>query len=442
MCSREYCPALREAHDHTPERMEEKQPDKLSLALEPESAAIFCQYMSQKQSSSNLTEGDRNLTSYLIVDIGGGTVDISAHCLVGGPEPHIRVIYPPTGNDCGGTKVNNNFKQFLGSIVKDIKFDRYFSTADPVINSRNQFTLDVLVNEKFEMQKKVFKESDKAYKGEIELPSTFFKTYESDLLQSILENTDLTVDLVEQDLRISHKDMSEFFKDVIDGIISCIRNTLEEVRNISYIYLVGGFGGTKYVENIVREEFEKNGIKCIVPVEPAYAVVKGAALFKTNPNLIECRKVDATYGIGLLIPFKQGLHDPKYIWKDDDNQFQCDNIFKTVVEKGDVVGPGEVFSMTFYPASHNQKAMTIEFYSSQDKDIFYVTGEWGIGKCKPRHTVTKIGKINIDMPDPDGDKNRGVDVMFNFSHTEIKVRAFDITSKTEVKVVLDFLTAT
>ena len=444
LCSREYCPALKEVHNYIPERVEEEQPDKLSLALEPESAAIFCQYMSQNQSSNNpANDGDIELksTNYLIVDIGGGTVDISAHCLARGIEPHIKVIHPPTGNNCGGTRVNDNFKIFLEDMVKDTEFHRFTSTPDQLTNSRNSYILDLLLNEKFEMQKKVFNEDDTNYKGGIELPSAFFETYEYELLQSILEdNHDSAVELVDQDLRISHKVMSGFFKDVVKGIVQSISETLKDVGNIKYIYLVGGFGGTKYVQKVIKEEFEKNDIRCIVPVEPAYAVVRGAALFKLNPNIIECRKVDATYGIDTNIPFKPGLHDPKYKWINDDNYEKCKNIFSTVVEKGDIVGTGEVFLTTFYPVQHNQKSMLIKFYSSQETDIFYVTGEWGIGKCEPRHTVTKIGQIIIDMPVLEGDKTRSVDVMFSFSHTEIQVRAFDKTSKTEVKIVLDFVT--
>ena len=107
-----------------------------------------------------------------------------------------------------------------------------------------------------------------------------------------------------------------------------------------------------------------------------------------------------------------------------------------------VVGTAEVFSLTFVPTYHNQKSMLIKFYSSQDKDIFYVTGEWGIVELEQRHTVSEIGQINIDMPVPDGDKNWDVEVVFSFSHTEIKVRAFDTTSNTEVKAVFDILTST
>ena len=41
--------------------------------------------------------------NYLVVDIGGGTVDLASHCIVGS---HIEEIAPPAGSFCGGTAVN------------------------------------------------------------------------------------------------------------------------------------------------------------------------------------------------------------------------------------------------------------------------------------------------------------------------------------------------
>jgi hypothetical protein len=432
---------LNEAYTHVPDEIDEEKPDKLSLALEPESAAIYCQYISQKQGSFKISK--KKSTSYLIVDIGGGTVDISAHCLVANPEPHIRVIHEPTGNNCGGTRINEEFRHFLAELVHDTKFfGQFLSTHDKIKNSTNQNVLDQLINEQFEVQKKIFGEMFQKYKGSIELPCVFYSTYKHVLMQGVDEKGESMVKLVDQDLRISKEAMSGLFSKVVDGIVKCINTVLRELENIEFMYFVGGFGGSKYVEKVISEEYKKKGIQCIVPAEPAYAVARGAALFRMNPGVIESRRVDATYGIYTNVNFEEGLHDPKYKITNDDGKYECANIFNTVVEKGDIVGIGEVFLVTYCPASHNQKSMLIRLYSSQEKDIFYVTGEWGRGKCKPRHTVTKIGAISISMPDLSGDKQRRVDVMFNFSHTEMKVRAFDRTSKTEVKAVFNFLTTT
>ena len=179
-----------------------------------------------KISFFNHDSDDEASVSYLIVDIGGGTVDISTHCLVRNPEPHINVIYPPTGNDCGGKKINDAFKKFLEDLVKDNGFSCFTSTGDPAENSGNQVELNKLLNEMFEAQKVLFGENYvRGYKGGIELPSAFFKEYEHDIRQSIIEKTESVLKLVDQDLRLSHKVMSGIFESVVKGIIERIHQT-------------------------------------------------------------------------------------------------------------------------------------------------------------------------------------------------------------------------
>lgn len=442
LCSREFFPAaLQVASSHPPERIEEDNPDKVSLALEPECAAVFCQYTSEQQHV--VCPQDHLLSTYLIVDIGGGTVDISAHCLKTFPQKHIQVVIPPTGSDYGGSKVNIEFRNFLQTLVHDIDFERFIGTPDEVVNAENEVCLNELLNESFEISKTTFGDednTDSTDKLTIELPYEFLETYKHDLKQGIVDYGEDQVQLVGQDLRISYRLMSKFFEAIKEQIIRSIASVMEDVKKIEAVYLVGGFGGCKYMENAIQEHFNGKNIKCIVPVEPAYAVVKGAVLHRLNPTLITSRKVDATYGSTVISDFIDGLHDPKYKWINDEGEPKCKKIFKTIVERGDVVGCGEVFTYTAHPANHNQSSIYIEFYSSLEKDIFYVTGERGRNSRKQSATVTKIGEITVNMPDLTGDRDRKVDVTFDFSHTEIQVKAFDRTSTNEVKTVLDFLT--
>lgn len=399
--------------------------------------------MTQKQAASFCKSYEPyTATRYIIVDIGGGTLDISAHRIVKGQQPHIKVIHPPTGNDCGGTCVNKEFEKFLQKLVRDNDFECFISTPDMRDNIENQVFLSVLLNENFEKQKTLFGDrTTSTGKLSIELPTLFMKTYSHDLKQGIAEIGESMVKLVDQELRISHEQMQAFFKPVIDGIIKCIDETLEDLQKPEKIYLVGGFGGSRYVVKAIQEQYESDGIKCVVPLEPAYAVVRGAVLFKQNPSIVESRKVDATYGVEVCIPFKEDSHISKYKYIDDDGKLMSNHIFSTIVERGDVVEAEEMFMMSLSPSSHNQRSLLLQFYSSQEKDIFYVTGEWGLRSRNARATVTKLGEIVVQMPIMTGDKNRTVDVTFDFSHTEIKVKAFDKTSKNEKKTVLDFLTS-
>ena len=52
---------------------------------------------------------------YLVIDIGGGTVDIASQYIVG---DQIEKIAPPVGNSsCGGATVNKEFSNFSKSLL-------------------------------------------------------------------------------------------------------------------------------------------------------------------------------------------------------------------------------------------------------------------------------------------------------------------------------------
>ena len=361
-----------------------------------------------------------------------------------GTQKYIRVIHPPTGNDHGGVRVNKEFQGFLQNLVKDEGFKSFLCTDDESVNAKNQAHLNELLNENFEKQKVLFGDKeDSAESGQlsIELPYEFLEAYHSDLQEGIKNIGGPQAKLVGQDLRISYELMAKFFEPIRDGILECIAQTLEDVEEkVEKIYLVGGFGGCKYLFRAIEESFGGE-YKYVVPREPAYAVVRGAVLSRLYPNMIECRKVDATYGIDTNLTFIEDIHDPEYYWINDDREPTCSSVFSTIVERGDLIGSGEVFEKAYYPASHYQTGMEIVFYCSMEKDVWYVTGRRGKGsRTMEPVKVHKIGKIIIEMPDMTGDKSRAVYVTFDFSHTEIQVQAFDRTSGNEISTVLDFLT--
>ena len=277
----------------------------------------------------------------------------------------------------------------------------------------------------------------------IELQYEFLETYHSKLQEGLSTMGDSVAKLVGQDLRISYNLMAKFFEPVRDGIIQCIEQTLEEVEEkIEKIYLVDGFGGCRYLFREIKAKFGDRNYQYVVPCEPSYAVVKGAVLHCLKPNTVEFRKVDATYGIEINSFFIDNLHDPEYRCTDDDGKYRFSFLFSTIVERGDLVGGDEVFANHFYPTSYNQTGMKFNFYCSIEKDVWYVTGKRGKGSRTAEPVkVLKIGTIEIEMPDLRGDKNRAVDITFDFSHTEIQVQAVDRTSKNEVETVLNFLTS-
>ena len=387
-----------------------------------------------------------------MVDIGGGTVDITAYRISSSPEEHIEVILPAIGNDCGGSMVNKKFEKFLGELVGDRTFARYIDTGDEALKATHRARMNELINITFERQKIIFGEKGGVGgRVSIRLPDTFMKQYHSKLVEGIRKMGNSQIELSSGDLRIAYPKMKEFFQPVVEGLLQCLTEALQSVpaeEEIETIYIVGGFGGSKYIYNAITEEFG-DCYKYITPTENDFAVVHGAVLFRQNPNIVHARRADATYGVRVNIPFQEGKHKEEYKWVNEKGDVLCENIFSTFVEKGDIVPTSEVVVTEYIPAKLHQQQMHFDIYSSPEKDVWYTTGR------KPTSTdlaeVQKIGELMIPFPKEDSEEGpqgsdvtiveRTVEVTFDFSHTEIQVRGYEKISHKEIKVVLDFLSS-
>ena len=382
---------------------------------------------------------------YLVVDIGGGTVDISAHRVSSTPDQHIQVVHPPTGNDCGGLRVNKEFAMFLEGLVNDEGFSRYLQKNDPVTNAKHSAELNELINETFEAQKIIFGSKGGVgaranSKLAIRLPFTFLDFYKDEIDKSISQKKYTRLTQVGQDLRIEYSVMDDFFQPVVKGMLECISQTLENVEaKVDTIYLVGGFGGSQYIYKVITNTFG-DSYKYITPAEPNFAVICGAVIFRKTPDIVRARKADATYGVRCSMHFDPLIHNPESKWINDDGKEQCSDIFCTIVERGDLICGEEVFTKLFWPAEHQQTTVNCRIYSTLEKDVWYTNGKrgWGSSGTFPVK-LHKIGEFDVQMPNLEGDKNRKIEITFDFSHTEIQVKGYDCTSGNEVKVALDFL---
>lgn len=442
LCSQQPFSRLIVASDTLPSIPIELAPDRLSLALEPESASLYCHEMLKRGLVAPFCDnpsGPFAPHSYLLVDIGGGTVDISAHKVIDRNEnnnPVIEELHIAVGNDCGGTRVNQQFAKFLEGLVDDTNFSKFIETADVEVNIRNKCELNHLINVVFEEQKLVFGRLPVENRREVvvQLPVSMLDIYEQNMRFGIKTAFSSHAKLVRQNLRISAEKMEQFFEPVMSGTISCIKEVLHNVGElIDVIYLVGGFGGCPYIYSKMLNEF---GIsyRCIVPPNPEFAVVEGSVLFHADPTVIQSRRADATYGKSVIRPFDSKIHDISHRFLDDDNMPFCDDLFQVIVEVGDIVHPRNVYTCTSQPTKKFQKNMCIEIFRSpyRAEETWYVLGV-GSGE------IEKIGELVIDFSEQKSDKSREVNFFFDFSHTEIQVTAYDKSSGYEIKAVIDFL---
>ena len=218
-----------------------------------------------------------------------------------------------------------------------------------------------------------------------------------------------------------------------------MRDALEQLRDkINTVYLVGGFGGCKFVShNIEKAIHEYHGDlydNVVCPRNPDLAVTIGAVMWRKDPNIIQSRIADATYGISIAPVFNASKHDEHYRFIDEDDKPRCDYVFEVFVLKGEVT-KDEVYKTTLIPYSQSYTQVCTDLYCTTDDGVQYVISKDG------KATVLKIGKLVLDTPNPDNVPKieRKFDILMDFSGTEIQAKAkYSITGK-EVKTVCDFL---
>ena len=260
------------------------------LALEPESAAVHCQH---KAKVAGRRKEEVRPDRYLVVDIGGGTADIA------NVSSHIEEDALLSGNFWGGTTVNEEFSKFLQDFVDDPEFSCYIQSGSPEKEARHKADLNELLYATFETQKRRFGSGDGRDSYLIEFPRSFVKLYEDSLVKkgkTLKKAGDKSV-RVEDDgevMRIRKSKMAEFFQPAIDGIIFLIESHLQKsksARTIDTIYLVGGFGGCKYLRNqlqeVIKKTFRGFTFRFPIPPQPELAVIRGATTVRCDPNIVD-----------------------------------------------------------------------------------------------------------------------------------------------------------
>ena len=435
----------------------ESNPDRLTLALEPEAAAIYCQTMGVKDvQESCRVLGSLTSKRYVVIDIGGGTVDITAHRH--DQQKGIEVITEPIGNDCGGMKVNYEFAKLMQKIFQDessdknpsLRFPRFLDSSEPTVAAARHAVVNFFIHKELEDAKAIFGSRANGKPGieddneevVIKIPFEMGSFYGPEKIeQSVEALNDDRIQLDDDAIYIKYSKMKEIFKPAVDGILSCVSSVLEKVKqDIDTIYLVGGFGGCAYIFDQISTLVVEKGsnIQIIVPKDHHLAVSQGAVKYRLNPDVIHSRIMDASYGTSICAPFIPERHSMKYFVGIDSRGIpRRRDVFLYYVERGEMMSSDEVVTGELSPLSDAATAMTIDLFSTYDDDVEYIKDE----EENSIPSIRKIGEIHVDMPN---EKNlprelRIVEMTMDFSHTEIQVRARYTVNNVEVKATIDFL---
>ena len=363
-----------------------------------------------------------------------------------------RSILEPAGNEYGGIKVNKDFERFITELVGAEKVKKFQEKE-----RKHSALWNELIYLEFEKEKVAFGDRvDVSHsKPEHEYLSLRLDAKLCDLFETafpcdhIQQGVSFASD--DQVLHISHSIIEgRFFRPVADGAMQCIRSALQQINErVDTAYLVGGFGGCKYIYSYLRAQLQTQGIRVIEAKESNLTVIRGAVRFGYNPQVIASRKADATYGITTSVPFDSKKHDKSHRYQDSRNQYYCNNILYVCVEKGEVIPSDRVFTTDVTPPLKTQTTMILKIVMTNQTGVEYTQDKQG------NKNVTEIGSLVLTLPTSsesdtkqnaaaaDDSAKRNVRITLDFSGTELKARAHfndmkEDTSK-DIITIVDFL---
>jgi molecular chaperone DnaK (HSP70) len=379
----------------------------LLLCLEPEGASIQC----REDAEDTLKEKMIKDTVVLVLDCGGGTVDITVHKLKSDPEENFlcEEILPSSGGCEWGSKyVDIYFEEFLCEFFGDELYNIYLKNAVARLEILKYFEM---LKRKFNPGKDERSRLQLSYLSEDLTPTKL-----SELVEKHNKNSPSEIQLKQRGascIDIPPMLMMSFFKPLFENIMSKVETLLDQAKqkvgySAKFIFMVGGFSESPYLKNEVKKRFETETLSVLVPRRPQVSVIRGACMYGLNPRTITSRIAKKTYGINTLTTFDPERHpeEKKVVIEGEDF---CEDVFDIFVRKDESVSIDEFHTKTYCPVRSRQTVMRIIFYCTDATEVDFVD-EKG---------VSQLGELSIDIGKPFQsveDKTVKVTLMFGTTH--------------------------
>ncbi|KAF9186891.1 hypothetical protein BGZ50_002235 [Haplosporangium sp. Z 11] len=360
---------------------------RLIIVSEPEAAAMYCQ---SKGDQFNLQKHDR----FLICDAGGGTVDLIVFEVVDvNVETGIRSLREVTrghGASCGSAFLDANMEKLLRE-----KFQKY-----PLTPMGWGTIMDTFVNQ----TKPIFPGTD---------PEMYLQVPN---IPNLPDANDLDIGLEDGMLKLMVSELHErVFDPVVKDVLDLIEYQLSQTH-CEAIFLVGGFGSSRYLFDRVTAKFATAGRQVRVPPRAELAVVRGAVTYGLHQGSIISRVARRWYGVDSAMDFVPGVDPEEKKTLSRDGTVRCKDRFSVYITPGQSVALGECVTKKYmtwcYP-----RPLDCPLYVSDSKE-------------EPRYvdepSVKKLGDFQIPMPDIPGMMPGAevlVEVKMHFGETEVRAEA-------------------
>jgi len=392
----------------------------LVIALEPEAACITAE-----SDAPHLKAGDE----FMILDCGGGTVDITLHKTKSTAPLRLDELEPPSGGAWGSTIIDSEFTIFLRDLMTTFRKPNQFMRSSHYVELMQKWEALKLSFDPKEERGGSLSLSDVLEFGEVGEMKV------NDMVDSHNRTRHTDIKIRGKSTIILPKNMMiEFF----DAVITPIKNHVARLllkHNLKYIFLVGGFGESTLLEDRIKTAFGTERLKIITQLRPGLAVLRGAVKFGFSEQTFFSRKARFSYGIESsnrldslsLTNLAEARRRGTITAMEDGVKHElADNVFSLILRAGTSIECGEKVTKSGYSGINDgQKEIRFDLYSYCRAGEPFWTDDPG---------CTKIGSITI----PISDRTDSVSVTLEFGSTEIKISCWNTATDMRVDAKLDY----
>lgn len=344
--------------------------NRLTLISEPEAAALFC----SKTGLLNLKVHD----AVLIVDCGGGTVDLIAYEVEEENPFTVAECTTGSGDSCGSTALNRNFSNILRTKIRKMKLPDGSKTAGRVyakciMDFENRIKAD-------------FRNNGQKWAVDVGI--------EAEFPEAGIEEGYMT---------FTNEEILQCFEPVVNRILELVRNQIIAIqaqnRTLQNILVVGGFGASEYLFQQIKlhvpPQFQS---KVVRPMDAVAAIVKGAVTAGITERIITHRVARRHYLMATLQPFKEGYHPEAYRVPSLDGKDRCKFTRQIFVQKGQKVKNGEPVKVSFFrQVAPGATLMYEDVLYACDDDICpeYTKDPRKPSLCRLRATISAQKRLDV-----------------------------------------------
>ncbi|KAF2188028.1 actin-like ATPase domain-containing protein [Zopfia rhizophila CBS 207.26] len=336
------------------------------FVTEPEAAAIYtARYLKEKEATEFLKERE----CFILCDAGGGTVDVVSYRVIKlQPSLKLQKIGDPTGKKCGSIFIDMEFKKWLRSLIGDKNYQKLDpnTEANKISSHATEGEAMRILMKRFDALKKQFHSGSED--RHVDLPKP-------------LHNLTIPGKVNSGEITITCYQMSKFFDVCIEQIVELIEQHMyligKQRFRLKNLFLIGGFGASEYLQEIIKERLDLSGINLRKPDTSWTAVVRGAVICgiekSITRDLIRTTFCRHNYGICVSEIFSEIKHERQDLKTDSMRQIVAEGQLLWLLNKGDVILSTEAtkgehdITVSFTKTELRQGTITIYMYSDDDR---------------------------------------------------------------------------